>query len=313
MSSYDVIVLGEPLVEIATLTEIEPDVPATIGVSGDALNAAAAAAATGAQVALLALITDDELGDMVASRVRALGIDDALLRRTAGQQGMYLVHSDPDGQRQFHYARSGSVGSRLAPDDLPLDVIAAAGAVLASGITCALSDSARAAVVAAARRSRAFVYDPNFRPRLTTAGRSAATLAELAPLAALVTPSAPAETGALLGTANPVAAAARCRELGAAAAAVTCGSDGVLLAAGTHDGNVSRTWVPAVPAPAVIDQTGAGDVFAGTVTARLALGDPLTDAVPLGAAAASLAVGGQGGTGRIASLAEIRAHAGLTA
>lgn len=52
-------------------------------------------------------------------------------------------------------------------------------------------------------------------------------------------------------------------------------------------------------------------MFVGTVTARLALGDPLADAVLFGAAAASLSVGGQGGTGRIADVTEIRAHAGI--
>jgi 2-dehydro-3-deoxygluconokinase len=300
---YDVIVLGEPLVEIATLAAIEPGVPATVGVSGDALNAAAAAAAAGASVALLARITDDELGDVVAARVRALGVDDALLRRVPGQQGMYLVHSDPLGQRQFHYARSGSVGAGLSPQDLPSGLVSGAGAVLASGITCAISDSARATVLAAARLSGRFVYDPNFRPRLTTAAAAAAVLAEIAPLAALVTPSAPTETGALLGVEDPAAAATRCREWGAAAVAVTCGSSGVLV----DDGD--RTWVPAIPAPSVVDQTGAGDVFAGTVAARLALGDPLAAAVLLGASAASLSVGGQGGTGRIADITEIRAHA----
>jgi 2-dehydro-3-deoxygluconokinase len=307
VNDYDVIVLGEPLVEIATLAAIEPGVPAVIGVSGDALNAAAAAAAAGASVALLARITDDELGDMVAGQVHALGIDDALLVRTEGQQGLYLVHSDPDGQRQFHYARSGSVGSRLAPADLPTAALAAAGAVLASGITCAISDSARAAVLAAARLSRTFVYDPNFRPRLTTAERAAATLTEIAPLAALVTPSAPGETAVLLGTDDPKSAALACRDLSAAAVAVTCGSAGVLL----DDG--SRIWVPAIPAPVVVDQTGAGDVFVGTMTARLALGDSPRDAVLLGASAASLSVGGQGGTGRIARAPEVRAHAGLPA
>ena len=298
-------VLGEPLVEIATLAAIEPGVTATVNVSGDALNAAAAAAAAGASVALVARITDDELGDVVAARVQALGVSDELLRRVPGQQGMYLVHSDPLGQRQFHYARSGSVGAGLSPADLPVDALAAAGAVLASGIAGAVSDSARAAVLAAASAARRFVYDPNFRPRLTTAAEATAMLTAIAPLAALVTPSAPTETDALLGLADPGAAAARCRELGAAAVAVTCGSSGVLVDDGTQ-----QTWVPAVPAPAVVDQTGAGDVFVGTVTARLALGDPLADAVLLGAAAASLSVGGQGGTGRIAGVAEIRAHAG---
>lgn len=299
------IVLGEPLIEIATLAPIAPGVPATIGVSGDALNSAAAAAAAGARVALLARVTDDDLGDVVAAGVLALGISDELLVRAPGQQGMYLMHSDPSGERQFHYARSDSVGARLSPADLPSDLIASAGAVLASGITCAISASARETVLAAARLSGRFVYDPNFRPRLTTAEQAARTLAELAPLTALVTPSAPAETTALLGVGDPSAAAARCREWGADAVAVTCGHEGVLVAGDRE------TWVPAVPAREVVDQTGAGDVFVGTVAARLALGDALADAVLLGAGAASLSVGGQGGTGRIASLAEVRAHAGV--
>lgn len=306
MSRFDVIVLGEPLVEIATPAPIGPGVSAVVGISGDALNSAAAAAAAGASVALLARVTDDDLGDVIAARVRALGVSDELLVRGPGQQGMYLMHSDPSGDRQFHYARSGSVGSRLTPGDLPAGLIAAAGAVLASGITCAISASARATVLAAARSAHRFVYDPNFRPRLTTADDAARTLAQIAPLAALVTPSAPGETAALLGTADPSVAARRCLEWGAAAVTVTCGAEGVLVADG------DQAWVPAVPAPEVVDQTGAGDVFVGTVTALLALGEALADAVALGAAAASLSVGGQGGTGRIASLAEIRAHAGLS-
>jgi 2-dehydro-3-deoxygluconokinase len=67
--------------------------------------------------------------------------------------------------------------------------------------------------------------------------------------------------------------------------------------------------VPVIPAPVVVDQTGAGDSFAGTVAARLALGDDLVDAVRLGVAAASLSVGGLGGTGHVATLEETRAHA----
>jgi 2-dehydro-3-deoxygluconokinase len=51
------------------------------------------------------------------------------------------------------------------------------------------------------------------------------------------------------------------------------------------------------------------DSLAGTVTARLALGDELVAAVRLGVAAASLSVGGLGGTGYVATLEETRAHA----
>jgi 2-dehydro-3-deoxygluconokinase len=86
--------------------------------------------------------------------------------------------------------------------------------------------------------------------------------------------------------------------------ALTRGVDGVLL-----DDGGRIVELPAVPAPVVVDQTGAGDSFAGTVTARLALGDQLVDAVGLGLAAASLSVGGLGGTGHVATLEESRAHA----
>ncbi|HWD03342.1 MAG TPA: PfkB family carbohydrate kinase [Amycolatopsis sp.] len=306
MSSYDVLLLGEPLVEFSTLAPFGDGVPARMGISGDVVNAAAAAAAAGARVGLIARVTDDELGDAVATRIRQLGIDDALLRRVPGQQGVYLQYSDSDGDRQFCYARTGSVGSQLSPADLDRDVVASAGAVLASGIACAVSASARAAVRTAAGWSRRFVYDPNYRPRLGRPGEAAEVLATLAPLAALVTPSAPGETSALLATDDPAAAARALLGRGARSVAVTCGSAGVHVADASGD-----RWYSAVAAPEVVDQTGAGDVFAGTVTARLALGDPLDDAVRLGAAAASLAVGGQGGTGRIASLADVRAHAGV--
>jgi 2-dehydro-3-deoxygluconokinase len=103
---------------------------------------------------------------------------------------------------------------------------------------------------------------------------------------------------------DPATVCTALRRLGAQAVALTRGVDGVLL-----DDGVELVEVPAVTAPAVIDQTGAGDSFAGTVTARLALGDPLIDAVRLGVAAASLSVGGLGGTGHVATLEESKAHA----
>ena len=73
------------------------------------------------------------------------------------------------------------------------------------------------------------------------------------------------------------------------------------------DAEVSA-WVPSVPAPAVVDQTGAGDAYVGTLTARLVLGDDLISAARLAAAASSLVVGGRGGTGLVPTLAQTRAH-----
>jgi 2-dehydro-3-deoxygluconokinase len=314
--SFDVVVMGEILVEVATDLPFGHGVPAQLGISGDALNVAAAAAAAGATVGLLAVLTDDDLGRAISARIAELGISTDLLKFRPGQQGVYLVHCDPDGQREFSYARSGSVGSTLGPDDVDPTVFGAAGAVIAGGIACAISASSRAAVVKAASLAQRFVFDPNFRPRLTSAEEATAVLAELAPHAFLVTPSFPGETRVLLGTASPQEAAAELRARGTKNVAVTCGAEGIQLEwdrdSGNHgdvktDGN--SVWVPAIPAPAVVDQTGAGDAFVGTMTARLVLGDSFPTAARYGAAASSLVVGGKGGTGFIPSFDQTRAHA----
>lgn len=306
--TYDVLVLGEVLVELATAGPLRSGAELRLGFSGDALNAAAAAAAAGARTGLLARVADDELTDGLFQRVAELGVDTAALRRVPGQHGIYVVTADPGGSREFVYVRRGSAGSTLQPEDLDRVDVAGAGAVIASGVTCALSAPAMATVLTAARLATRFVYDPNLRLRLTTADEARSVLREIAPHAALVTPAAPVETRLLLGTQDPAAAAAACLGLGAAAAAVTCGPHGALVDAG--DG---PHRLPGVPTAHLVDQTGAGDVFVGTVTARLVAGDSLALAAALGCAAASLSLSGQGGTGYVPTLAQTRAHLGQAA
>jgi 2-dehydro-3-deoxygluconokinase len=287
--TYDVVVLGEVLIELSSTEPFRHGGSMRLGFSGDALNAAAAAAAAGARVGLLTRVATDQLGDLLVARIADLGIDTGLARRTAGHNGAYFVHADPAGRREFAYIRRGSAASQLGPDDVD---VAEAAVVLASGVTCALSDSAAAAVATAAAQARCFIYDPNFRPRLTDAATAAARLRELAPRADLVTPSLD-EAAALLGLTDPATIAEACRKMGARAVAVTCGADGVWL-----DDGVSAAQLPPVPPPVIVDQTGAGDAFAGTVAARLALGDALPDAVRQGMAAASAVLGIQGGCAR---------------
>lgn len=300
----DVLVIGEILVELSSTEPLDAGTALTLNFSGDALNSAAAAAAAGAHTALLARVPDDDLGDRLLDRVVALGIDTSQVRRVAGQHGLYLQHADPSGAREFTYVRRGSAGSGLGPGDVPLDLVARVGAVLASGIACAISPLSAKAVRVAASNARCFVYDPNWRPRLVDAAGAADHLRALAPYTRLVTPAWPREAQLISDSEDPLEVSATIRQLGVQAVALTRGAEGVLL-----DDAGQIIEVPVIPAPMVVDQTGAGDSFAGTVTARLALGDNLQDAVRLGVAAASLSVGGLGGTGHVATLEETRAHA----
>ncbi|MEH0111177.1 sugar kinase [Tersicoccus sp. MR15.9] len=302
----DVLVLGEILVELTSAEPLAPGAGLTLGISGDALNVAAAAAAAAARTLLVARVPDDELGDAIVRRCTELGIDTSALVRGPGQHGLYLSHSDPDGEREFLYARRASFGSTVAPEDLPAEALAGAGVVTASGIASAVSATAAATVRAAAEGARRFVYDPNLRPRLTTVEQARAQLQALAPHCEVVKPSWPTEVTRLLGLpagATEEDALAGLRALGVADVVLTRGARGAVVADAS-----GVTAVPIVPAPVVKDQTGAGDSFTGTLCARLALGDTLLEAVRLASAAASLSVGGIGGTGLVPTLTQTREH-----
>ncbi|MFC9292692.1 PfkB family carbohydrate kinase [Streptomyces sp. NPDC057011] len=311
--AYDVLVLGEVLVEIhagAALREAADGTPARISYSGDALNAAAAAAAAGARTALLAVVGDDDLSVPLLRRAAALGVDVSHVRRAPRPNGAYLLSADTDGDREFVYWRTRSAGSTLSPRHVASwrELLTGSAALVTSGITGALSPSSREAVTAAARLVHGagghLSYDPNFRPRLTGRAEARELLAEIAPLTGLLKTSCPADALALVDTDDPPTAAARFRALGARTVAVTAGADRLLLDDGTR---AAYHPVPANPDP--VDATGAGDCFTGTATARLALGDGLADAVAYGSAAASLSVSGRGGTGRVPALAETAALA----
>jgi len=310
--SYDVIVIGEPLLEFSAAQPLTEATTFELSFSGDALNAAVAAAAAGARTALLTRLGRDELSDRLVAFMAARGVDPALIRRVAGQTGGYVLGADPGGTREFAYLRAGSAATRLQPSDVDDGDVTAARAILVGGIAAALSPSCAATVLHAAQAVHAaggiVVYDPNFRPRLTSAEEAAAFLKSIAPYVTVALPSSPADTQALFGVDDPVEVAVLCRSLGVASVAVTCGTDGVLLSQGQE-----VLTLPVIPAPSIVDSTGAGDSFAGTLTARLALGDDLLTAVRLGMAAASLSLAGKGGTGFVPTLDQTRAHlAGAT-
>jgi 2-dehydro-3-deoxygluconokinase len=311
---YDVIVLGEVLVEFDADTPLGRARHVTLSFSGDALNAAAAAAAAGARTALLTAVGDDELGEALLADAVQLGVDVSLVRRTARPNGAYLLTSDLYGHREFVYWRTGSAASTLSPADVDAarDVLSAAGCLVTSGITSALSATCREAVRSAVRLVReaggAVIYDPNFRRRLTTPEAAREVLADVAPLATLLTPSCPGDTAPLLGTEDPHEAARLCQSLGADWVAVTAGPGPVVVRSGGHE---QRLSVPANPDP--VDATGAGDVLVGTTAARLALGDAPDRALETGVAAASLSVSGMGGTGYLPRLEESLALVPATA
>ncbi|MFF8268626.1 PfkB family carbohydrate kinase [Streptomyces sp. NPDC016562] len=317
VTGYDVLVLGEVLVEIHADTALSAATAGTrarLSYSGDALNAAAAAAAAGARTALLTVVGDDELSVPLLRRAAELGVDVTHVHRAPHPNGAYLLCADTDGEREFVYWRARSAGSTLAPRHIESwrPLLTRCRALITSGVTGALSPSSRDAVLAAAHLVHGagghLTYDPNFRPRLTDRPQARDLLARIAPLTGLLKTSCPADARALVDTDDPRTAATRLRALGARTVVVTAGAGRLLLDDGARQ---AFHTVPVNPAP--VDATGAGDCFTGTATARLALGDTLADAVAYGTAAACLSVSGRGGTGHVPAFAQTAALAARTA
>jgi 2-dehydro-3-deoxygluconokinase len=304
---WDLVVIGEILVELSSPVTLRESTHFTLSFSGDALNAAAGAAAAGASVGILTRVGDDEFGAAITEYVARLGVDTSLIRSASSPNGLYLIGADPGGQKEFIYLRRGSAASLLSPEDVTAEIVGSARSLLVSGISYAISPSAAAAVLRGAQlmadRGGIVVYDPNYRPKLTTPGAARDAFAKIAPLASVVTPSWPHDAVALLDGADPQAAARAALAAGASVAVITLGENGLLLAEGDK-----LTHYPAFQAPIVVDATGCGDILAGTLTARLALGDDLDLAIRLGMAAAALAVGHRGGTTRLATAAEVWRH-----
>lgn len=310
VSDYDVVVLGEPLVERHVDADGRPNAPDAV--SGDAFNAACAAALAGARVGLLTALGNDEGGDRVLAELTARGIGVEHIVRDDRPTGAYTIHPGPSGQPVFSYQRAGSAASALDPTALAPgnsggwgSVLANAPVLLTGGIMAALTPGTEALVKAAVREAGGLVcFDVNFRPKLTAAADALRVLRAVASDCAVVKIGSPGDSGPLLGLTGPGEVATAVGALTGGTVVVTAGEQPLVVA--TPDGRISH---PVRPSPGFVDPTGAGDVLIGTLAARLALGDPLTAALPEAMTAAALSTAHRGGAPR-ATRAEVLARLG---
>jgi 2-dehydro-3-deoxygluconokinase len=106
---------------------------------------------------------------MIQEALEQEGVDLRWTRRDDAPTGLYWKWR-VDGRTSVGYRRAGSAASRLAPDDVPDDAFEGVRLVHLTGITMAISDTARELVLDVARRAKErgalVLFDPNFRPAL---------------------------------------------------------------------------------------------------------------------------------------------------
>lgn len=284
-----ILALGEAMIEFNQSRPGHPEFLQVFG--GDTSNFCIAAARQGASAGFVSAVGDDQFGRLLCELWQREGVDTDFVRidRDA-PTGVYFVTHGPNGH-QFDYLRAGSAASRYAPDDLPLDALAAAQAVHLSGISLAIGtaacDAAFAAIGHARNHGAKVSFDTNLRLKLWPLPRARAVMREALRLTDICLPSWDDVT-ALTGADDRDAIVDAMLELGPQVVALKLGKDGAYVAT-PHE----RRVVPGF-AVAAIDATGAGDCFGGAFVARLVAGDDPFTAARYANAAAALSTTGYG-------------------
>ena len=327
---YDVIAVGNAIVDVIAHAEdafldghgmvkgsmalIEDDVvhalyddmgPAVEISGGSAANTAAGVASLGGRVAFVGKIADDQLGEVFAHDIRAAGVSfDALAPLAGGPAtARCLILVTPDAQRTMNTYLGAS--AHISPADVDPAEVAAAAITYCEGYLWDQPD-AKAAIVAAmdaargAGRKVAFTLSDSF-----CVDRHRAEFLDLAEGKVDVLFANEAEIVSLYEVDDVEAAIERVAGHVDIACVTRSEHGSVVVAA---DGQ--RVDVPAAPVEAVVDTTGAGDLYAAGFLFGLTGGRDLETCARLGSIAAAEVISHVGARPEV-SLAELAEQAGL--
>jgi ribokinase len=249
--------------------KIACDVTTTVAAGGNSANVAVACSRLGLRVALAAYVGSDGIGREAVDALHAEGVDSSLIRfdpavptnrsfvLRVGHERTILVHHE---QHDCHWPY-------LRPSDVPSWLF----------LSSVGQDARRYEGQIADWLERCPDVSLAFEPGTLQIARGAAGLARLYRRAGLVVCNREEAATITGGSADesPFALLDRMLELGPARVVVTDGSAGAYGTDGTR-----YLQVPVFPDDApVVDRTGAGDAFAGTLVAGLASGLGLDEAM----------------------------------
>lgn len=228
-------------------------------VAGAELNVAVGLARLGHAVRWVGRVGDDAFGEDVRRTLLQEGVDAAAIVDPAAPTGLITRDAHPERAVEVAYHRAGSAGSRLTADDV-VPHVDGARALHVTGITPALSTSAReatlAAVAEARRRGVPVSFDPNHRARLWGAADARPVLQEIAGSSDLILAGAD-EAELITGSPDPERAAGWFFDRGAETVVLKRGAAGAWVAHAD-----TRAAVPPHPVRHPVDPVGAGDAFA---------------------------------------------------
>ena len=276
--------IGECMVEL----QERPDGTLTRSYGGDTLNTAVYLARLGIAVNYVTALGDDDWSDEMVAAWSAEGVDIGHVHRLPGRlPGLYVIQTDPAGERHFRYWRDRAAARELF-DHFDVEALREVDLIYLSGISLSIYDeTARETLFAALAQARArggrVAFDTNFRPRGWPDLSCAVDLYDRIIAGADIVLASAQDLAQLYGSGGE----ARLMQLAAdrevvlkldrPAVRVTLGNHGIL--------------VDAPPVARVVDTTAAGDSFAAAYLAARLRGEDVKAAARAGHGLAGLVVG----------------------
>jgi 2-dehydro-3-deoxygluconokinase len=146
-------------------------------IAGAESNFAIALTRLGVGARWISRLGRDHFGNLVLETLEAEGVDVGLVARDADAQTAAFFKWRSGMRTSVWYLRRGSAASKLSLEDVPYTALEGVELVHLTGITMALSESARTVVLEVARRAHdqglLVVFDPNYRPPLWSSPEAA--------------------------------------------------------------------------------------------------------------------------------------------
>jgi 2-dehydro-3-deoxygluconokinase len=288
----DLVTIGEAtaLLSAPTVGRLRDARHLDVSIAGAESNVSIGFCRLGRTSSWMGRIGDDEFGKLILKTLRGESVDVSnVVTDETRQTALMIKERSAENVVRVSYYRHGYAGSALTKDDVDAATIESSSILHVTGITLALSDTAREAIHHAVQIAKAagvvVSLDFNFRSRLWSRELAAATIRPMALLADIV--FAGEDELFVLGD-DPITDALALAHDGRREVVIKRGSRGAT--------SITSTGVLDEPAFKVhaVDPVGAGDAFVAGYLVALLDGADVAQRLRLGCASGAFAASRMG-------------------
>ncbi len=204
MENLDIITIGEGLVELSSNTSLIISETFNKYYAGDTLCTAVSALRMGSSVGYITKLGNDYFGEYLLDAWQLEGLDTSQIKLANGQNGVYFIAKNTDGENQVQYYRKKTAATQLNIDDISFPYIKRAKMVYATGFVQSLSLCCREVVQEvfefAKENDIMVAYDPNFSSKVWSEEEALEAFEEIAQNIDIIFLRTDSDARALFGT-----------------------------------------------------------------------------------------------------------------